>query len=743
MVIRATVALFISTFLTPVLSAEGFSTELRNLGYSLIPAPQRVEVSGEKVVLDSSWGVSCELGDENIAVRSLRKGAKQLHSLVFDGTGQQSISLRVSAGTVTAIEEPERAVQAYQLSITLGGVEIVGNGEAGLFYGVQSLLQLLRADGTGNWSLPVGTIQDWPALQLRFVHWDTKHHQDRLETLKRYLDLAAFFKANAIGFEIEDKYEYPSHPIVGAPGAYTKAEIQELTAYALERYIQLVPQIQSPAHMAYVLKHEQFAHLQADGSNYQACMCDEEALDLMRDLYQDMIEATPGVDYFHVSTDEVYFAGICPKCQQQRPFNDENRSLTWVDFVNEMHAWLTERDRTMLCWVENPLHTEHIHLLPDGLINGVMMPRRDSHWIRESNKAGIKSLVYNSQQGAELLFPNYFPSNHLYRGRPIQGRLNAASQVVSGTIETGANLVGTFAAAWDDSGLHCETFWLGWATVAQYGWTPEWPRVEQSTADFMDVFYGPGNQDMGDIYRTVMEGARFYESSLDRVPATRLKPTYGGWGGKGRDTTRIDFTLELPAVPFSYDENLIAETRFSRLYATTLEKAPAMNRRLDQVIAALQGKLGTVTRNRYSVEVLLSIAQFEKHFVEMLLSLQQTEKILIRAAEALRSGENREALTTLVGAHARVRRILQDRSEMWQSLKSVWEKSQHPKGRSVDGRHFVHILDDLKDHRADRRAGLEYMLEPLENAGLEEWNQKLASYIRTFAISREFEVPEL
>ena len=736
-------AALVSFLLSPFASAEGFSTDLRSLGYSLIPAPQIAQLKGASIRLDSSWGVNCELGNENISLRRLRNGAEQLHGLVFNGTGQQRVVLKVEPGTVTGIDDPERALQAYELNVTPNGVEVTGNGEAGLFYGVQSLLQLMRADQSGSWQLPVGMIRDWPALNLRFIHWDTKHHQDRLGTLKRYIDLAAFFKANAIGFEMEDKYEYPSHPIIGAPGAYSKEEMRELTAYALERFIQLVPQIQSPAHMAYVLKHEEFAHLQADGSNYQACMCDEEALELMQDMYQDMIDATPGVKYFHVSTDEVYYAGICPKCEAQRPFNDSNRSLTWVDFVNRMHAWLEERDRTMLCWVEYPLLTEHIKLLPRGLINGIMTPRNSSEWIRESNETGLLSLVYSSQQGGEFLFPNFFSSDHLYRGRPIQGRLIEASQVVAETIETGADLVGTYAAAWDDSGLHCETFWLGWATVAQYGWTPQAPRVDQSTADFMDVFYGPGNQDMVEVYRTVMEAARFFESSLDRVPATRLKPTYGSWAGKGRDTTRIDLTIELPLVPFSYDETLVAETRFGRLYAKPLAAAPGMLRRLDHVIAALQGKLSTVTRNRYSAEVLLSIAHFEKHFVEMMLSLQQTEQTLLEASQVLGEGDNREVLSLLVRAHSIVNNILEDRAEMWQGLKAVWEKSRYPKGRSVNGRDFVHILDDLKDHRADRRPGLEYMLEPLENAGLEQWKRDLASYIRTFAKSREFEAPEL
>ncbi len=266
----------------------------------------------------------------------------------------------------------------------------------------------------------------------------TKHHQDRPETLKRFIDWTSFFKANAIGFEIEDKYEFPRHPVVGAPGAFTRAQVQELTRYALERHIQLVPQIQAPAHMAYVLKHDEFKHLRADGSNYQASMCDEEAISLIQDLYQDLIDATPGVEYFHVSTDEVYFAGISAKCREKRPYNEENRSLTWVEYVNRMHKWLADRGRKMLCWVEYPLLEEHLKLLPRGLINGVAVLDRGSAWNRGLRDAGVPSLIYSAQQGSELLFPNYFSSEFLDDGRPVQGHLAEPGRVVPRILRRGS-----------------------------------------------------------------------------------------------------------------------------------------------------------------------------------------------------------------------------------------------------------------------------------------------------------------
>src|SRR5204863_8705154 len=100
--------------------------------------------------------------------------------------------------------------------------------------------------------------------------------------------------------------------------------------YGLERFIQVVPVIQSPARLAYVLKHPQFADLRADGNNYQSKLCDPRTYDLIFSMYDDVVKATQGVKYFFVSTDEVYYAGIEGTC---RPYTPENRSLAWAEFV--------------------------------------------------------------------------------------------------------------------------------------------------------------------------------------------------------------------------------------------------------------------------------------------------------------------------------------------------------------------------------------------------------------------------
>jgi hexosaminidase len=727
--------LFVAVLSLLILSAPsahlyGFVTELRARGYSLIPSPQKAVLQQMDFELDSRWGIDSRVGGENQAAVSLRRCALKLHGIDFSGSGSGKVVLAVVPGTVKGIDDPALSEQGYKLVMGPEKISVTGNSDIGLFYGVQSLLQLIRRNASGKLTLPEGVIEDWPDLQLRFIHWDTKHHQDRPETLKRFMDQAAFFKVNCIGFEIEDKYEYPRHPVIGAPGAFTKAQMQELTAYALERHIQLVPVIQAPAHVAYVLKHERFAHLRSDGSNYQVCMCDEEAIQLIRDMYQDMIDATPGVKYFHVSTDEIYYAGTCEKCRKNRPYNNENRSLAWMEYAVGAHDWLAERGRTMLAWVEYPLLPKHILQLPPDIIDGVM--GGDREFLANEKKIGMRQLAYNSMQGSEYLFPNYFPT--VYRGRKISGRISGAAGIVPAGLEAGANPIGTFAAAWDDSGLHGETFWLGWATVTQYGWTIGSPSVEQNTADFMDVFYGPGSPDMVEAYKLLIEGARFYEDLWDRVISKERGPGYGNSNGKGVGTTRRDQTLGLPGLP--EPGSLALESSFSARYRDRLDRAAALERSIDRLVQMLTGNLSKVSRNRYNLEVLLSIAHLERYAIRTALALEKVEDYLVQASQSAAKNEPGRAMPRLVEAYNLSGNILEQRKLVMDELTRTWEKSRYKKSRSVGGRDFVHVLDDVKDHFADRRLGLEYMTAPFERMDLEGWRVKLGELLKQYAAEK-------
>jgi hypothetical protein len=705
-------------------------TELRARGYAVLPAPRQVALRSGTVRLDAGWrletaGIPCD----DIAIHALIEQLHREHDLALAGAGADAatVLLSVRAGAVDTGTGDERDPQAYRLTLAPDRIEAVGNAPQGLFYGVQTLLQLLDGNGREKRVLPQAVIADWPEYQLRFVHWDTKHHQDRLETLKRFLDWMARLKLNMVAFELEDKFEYPSHPVIGAPGAFTTAEMQELTRYALARYIQIVPDVQAPAHLCYVLKHPEFAPLRCDGSNYQICMDDPQARRLLFDMYDDVCRATEGVGYVLVSTDEVYYAGICEK--YRKPYNPENRSLTWVDYVQAAHEHLAKKGRRIIIWAEFPLLAEHVGLLPPDIIDGVLSPDKGAAMVRAEDERGLRQLVYASMQGGEMLFPNHLAYVDK-SGKQHAGRLADALQTTLRPNATGGKPIGTFAAAWDDCGLHNETFWLGWAAMAQGSWTPDTASVEETSQAFFDIYYGRNAVGMAEVYRAMQDQARFWESAWERVPSKVRGPGYGSSGGK-RPVRRTDLSLQPPALPRLPD---LAFTPFFKVrYARLVGEAPARLQENDRLLARLEENLGRADRNRYNLEVLRSLARSMRQFIETLPALAAAEDLLAAAHAAEKAADRPQAAGLMVGAHAKVSEVIESNRTVYQELVHVWEKSRISRNAPVGGKSFLHVMDDVKDHFADRRADLSYHTAPFESIGLDLWRDALAEIIRGYA----------
>jgi hypothetical protein len=388
---------------------------------------------------------------------------------------------------------------------------------------------------------------------------------------------------------------------------------------------------------------------------------------------------------------------------------------------------MAKKNRKMLAWVEYPLLAEHIPQLPSGLIDAIMGVYRDKEWVDNENETGIKQLSYSSMQGSEYLFPNYFPT--VYRNKMIDGRLKGASTNVSAIIANGAKPIGTFAAAWDDAGLHNETFWLGWATVTQYGWSIGQPTIEQSTADFMDIYYGYNSPEMVEIYKLLENGARFYESLWDRVISTEREPTYGCSIGKGIGTEVSDLTLDMPPLPLP--KNIKIDSSWSLKYEAKILDASKLIKDNDKLISLLLHNISRVSQNRYNLEVLLSIAYMERYSINMLLNLAKAENYLLQAGTT--EDDPQKAINQMVEAHKLTKTILVEEKKMWSEFNSVWNKSRYEKCRSVNGKNFVHVFDDVKDHFADRRLGLEYMLAPFERMEIKKWQNELEKVIKEYA----------
>jgi hexosaminidase len=236
---------------------------------------------------------------------------------------------------------------------------------------------------------------------------------------------------------------------------------------------------------------------------------------------------------------------------------------------------------------------------------------------------------------------------------------------------------------------------------------------------------------MVEIYRMLQEGARFFESGWDEVVSRERGPSYGNSKGKGIGTTRYDLTLDTPLLPSP--GNLRIEPLFARKYQSLIGEASRMKKENDRLIGLLLHCIGQVERNKYNVEVLLSIAYLEGYFIRTVLDLDKAEESLLAAARADSSANPSAAVKHLIRAEREVSDLLSWGDWMWKEFKSTWEKSRYPKGRSVGGRDFVYILNDTKDLYADRRLGLEYQIAPFQRMELPAWRKGLVKTIKEYA----------
>jgi len=345
-------------------------------GYTVIPEPQKVTLTGKDFEFSPSWRLELAPGvrPEEVAVESLKQELQErFHLALEEAKGKGGPGLRlaidpraVEVGAATDKQKSVLAEQAYRIKLTPSRVTITGNTLTGLFYGVQTFVQLLKPQQGKAW-LPEGEA-DWPELELRVIYWDDAHHLEHPEVLKAAIRQAAFYKINGFSIKLEGHFQYRHAAAIVEPSALSPGELQELIRYALRYHVQLIPYLDGPAHDAFILKHPEYAGLREyAGSNYEFCVTNPETYKLFEGMFYDLLEATQGSKYFLLSTDEPYYVGLakngqCNEVDRAKELGSVGKLL--AEFVTKTAGYLHERGREVIFWGEYPMVPDDIASLP-------------------------------------------------------------------------------------------------------------------------------------------------------------------------------------------------------------------------------------------------------------------------------------------------------------------------------------------------------------------------------------------
>lgn len=675
-------------------------TELWREGINLIPSPQEVNLSdddfefgdGVNIVVASAAGK-----EDMFAARDLAAQLKERFGItaqVGQSAGQRNIRL-LSGG------KPWRTGQGYKLIAGPGEIRIEGDGAAGLFYGTRTLLQIVRP-GTGGYVVRGMELTDKPDIPIRAVHYDTKHHQDRMEYLKDFVRDLADYKINMLIWEWEDKFAYTSHPEVGAPGAFTSAEIRELTRYAADYHIQIVPLIQGLGHVSYILKWPQNAHLrEIPASNWEFCPLKEGAYELLFDLWREAMEATPGVEYLHIGSDETFELGRGPECACGEHVARLGRYSFYMQFVNRCAQYIVDQGRRFIAWTPEYDHKAEIKPLKTGPL---MAEGLNLDIARQGLADGYTHWVYTPNPGLEEPFlPYFYRENNRHPGTTLENAyetLTTASR--SGLYE------GMIVASWDDSGLHNQVWMMRFVNAAEYGWSGDGPALDEFIDKYYTNYYGPQARDLHELFEMLNRASYYFMDSFERK--------IWHWGEIGK--------THIPDLPrgdaIEYDP--FWNTEYAEMVQRSRRQLPLMERA--KTICLQNTEAGV--RHPYDMELFASIAELIAHNARTYLALSELENTVTRAHRQ-RFVSHQAAYSGLLDAAGIVESNLADRKSSYENLVAVFEKSRLPKGMDTAEKKYFHRQDRAR-HFANRRADMSYLICNEQLLGLEDYLVNLRKY---------------
>ncbi|MGH9315429.1 MAG: beta-N-acetylhexosaminidase [Vicinamibacterales bacterium] len=378
---------------------------------TLIPAPRSVEArGGSEFVVTAETTIVVSPGDERVVKigRHLADliglaAAPEPPRVVPAGAAVVPGSIHLRLGKLSQAGE-----EAYELVIAPEGVTITANQPAGLFYGAQTFRQLLppfvdygavRPETARAVRAPAARITDYPRFAWRGAMLDVSRHFFSVDEVKRYMDLMSLYKLNRLHVHLADdqgwRIEITSWPnlarhggsteVGGGPGGYyTQQQYADLVAYAQDRFITIVPEIDMPGHTNAALAS--YAELNCNGvapSLYTGidvgfsalCVDKEITYKFIDDVVREIAELTPGA-YFHVGGDEV--KTLSP--------------AQYVQFIERVQKIVRSHGKQMIGWDE---------IAPARLAPGSLV----QHWRPDGSPAAAVA------QGAKVIMS---PANKAY-----------------------------------------------------------------------------------------------------------------------------------------------------------------------------------------------------------------------------------------------------------------------------------------------------------------------------------------
>ncbi|MBK8928252.1 MAG: beta-N-acetylhexosaminidase [Chitinophagaceae bacterium] len=362
---------------------------------NIIPVPVSYTVNPGSFTIDKNTIILVN-GEkfDNAAYRLqeyiLRIYAMDLKVIDFETSKQVRLSNTVAKIRLAYDEAANTTEGAYNLTVEKDGITITAQNANGIFYGTQTLLQLLPPQKNVEYKLPFVQITDYPRFTYRGIHLDVGRHFFPVSFIKTYIDYLAFHKFNTFhwhltedqGWRIEIK-KYPrlteigscrAQTLVGNYGSnkydgekycgfYTQEEIKEVVKYATERYINVIPEIEVPGHSVAALAS--YTYLGCTKGPYKTyetwgvtddvyCAGNDSTFVFLEGVLDEVVELFPS-SIIHIGGDECPKERWkhCSKCQQRMKDNNLKDELELQSyFIQRIGSYLKTKGKSIIGWDE-------------------------------------------------------------------------------------------------------------------------------------------------------------------------------------------------------------------------------------------------------------------------------------------------------------------------------------------------------------------------------------------------------
>jgi hexosaminidase len=226
---------------------------------------------------------------------------------------------------------------------------------------------------------------------------------------------------------------------------------------------------------------------------------------------------------------------------------------------------------------------------------------------------------------------------------------------------------------------------------------------------FYRLFYGPEATDMGRLYELMSRQARFWEDSWETGPTDARTPIFGNSQGVFNPPHPADDQF-LPPLPVPSAGALRLPSDWKMQNQKRLDLAERFLGQNDELLNLINMNLGKVQFNQYNLEVFLSIAQLCRQNLTMLRELGRVADALASAQSAAGQNDSAKAVAALDRALNIAEDIRRERNQVLADAAATWYKSWFPRVPEANGRRFLHLVDDVKDHQPARTVDLSYLV---------------------------------